>query len=252
VRSSTRHQLKNDQFRETTVETLSWVVENRSTLIVAAVIAAVALGAVLGGWAYVNYRNQEARAQLASAIEKYNAPLNPTGQPLEPGMLAYANAKDRAKAANTEFAAIADKYSFTEAGRIARYFSGITLRDMGDNSGAEKQLSQVADSRDKNVGGLAKLALANLYQNTNQTGKAVDLYKQLIDKPTASVGKWTAQFQLAELYQNNNQPQDARRLYEDLQKESPTTPVGQVAGQRLAALGGAPAPQGMPPAAPPQ
>jgi tetratricopeptide (TPR) repeat protein len=246
VRSSTRHQLKNDQFRETTVETLGWVVDNRSKLIAMAVAAAVVLAVVLGAWGYVNYRNQQARAQLALAIEKYNAPLNPTGQPLEPGMLAYNTAKDRAKAANTEFAAIADKYSFTEAGRIARYFTGITLRDLGDNSGAEKQLTDVANSRDKKIAGLAKLALANLYQNTNQSAKAVDIYKQLIEKPNDSVGKWTAQFQLAELYQNNNQPQDARRIYEELQKESPTTPVGQVAAQRLASLGVGPGGQPMP------
>ena len=252
MRSSTRHQLKNDQFRETTVETLSWVVDNKSTLIAAAVVVAVVLAAVLGGWAYVNYRNQQARLQLASAIEKYNAPLNPEGQPTEPGVLTYATAKDRAKAANTEFAAIADKYSFTEAGHLARYFSGITLRDLGDTSGAEKQLSEVAGSRDHSVGGLAKLALANLYQDTNQLPKAVDLYKQLIAKPSDSVGKWTAEFQLAELYQNNNQPQDARHLYEELQKDSPTTPVGQVAAQRLASLGGAPVAQPMPAAAPPQ
>jgi tetratricopeptide (TPR) repeat protein len=249
VRSSARHQLKKDEFRETTVETLSWAVENRSKLIAAAVVVAVALAVVLGIWGYINYRNQQASTMLASALDKYNAPLNPTGQPLEPGMLAYATAADRAKAANTEFAASADKYSFTRAGRMARYFTGITLRDMGDNAGAEKQLNKAASSSDKNVAGLAKLALANLYQDTNQTSKATDLYKQLIDKPADSVGKWTAQFQLAELYQNNNQPQEARKIYEQLQKESPTTPVGQVAAQRLAALGPA---QGQAPAAPMQ
>lgn len=237
MRSSTRHQLKEDEFRKTTVETLSWAVENQSKLITAGIVVAVILAIVVGAYAYISYRNQQGRAQLAAAIEKYNAPLNPTGQPVEPGMIVYATAKDRAKAANTEFTAIADKYSFTESGRIARYFEGITLRDMGDNAAAEKQLNDVAGSSDKNMASLAKLALANMYQDMNQVPKAIDLYKQLMDKPTDSVGKITAQFQLAELYQNNNQPQDARKLYEQLQKESPTTPVGQVAAQRLAALG---------------
>lgn len=237
MRSSTRHQLKEDEFKKATVETISWAVENQSKLIAAGVVAAVVLAVLLGGWAFVNYRNQQARGLLASALDKYNAPLNPTGQPLEPGAVAYATAKDRAKAANTEFTAIADKYSFTQSGRIARYFEGITLRDMGDNAAAEKQLNEVASSYDKNMAALAKLALANLYQDANQSSKAIDLYKQLIDKPANSVGKWTAQFQLAELYQANNQPQDARKLYEQLQKESPTTPVGQIAAQRLTALG---------------
>ena len=241
MRSSTRHQLKTDEFRATTVETLSWAAENRSTLITAAVAVAVILAIVIGGWAYVNYRNQEARGMLAAAIDKYNAPIRPAGQPPIPGELTYASAMERAKAANADFTAITDKYSFTQSGRIARYFDGITLRDMGDNSGAEKQLQQVAGSFwDKSMAGLAKLALANLYADTNQVPKAIDLYKQLIDHPSDAVGKWTAQFQLAELYQANNQPQDARKLYEDLQKESPTSPVGQVATQRLQSLGGGP------------
>jgi tetratricopeptide (TPR) repeat protein len=241
VRSSTRHQLKKDEFRETTVETISWVVENRSTLIAAAIAAGVIIAILLGGWAYVNYRNQQARGLLAAAIDKYNAPILPAGQTAPPGVLTYASAQERAKAANAEFTKVADQYSFTESGRIAHYFVGITLRDLGDKAGAEKQLSEVASSRDKSIAGLAKLALANLYQDTNQTPKAIELYKDLIDHPTDSVGKWTAQFKLAELYQTSSQPQDARKLYEQLQKESPTSPVGQVATQRLQALGPAPA-----------
>ena len=237
MRSSTRHQLKTDEFRETTVETLNWASEHRSKLIAAGLAVAVILAVIIGGWAYINYRNQQARVELAAAFDKYNAPILPAGETAPANMLTYKSAQERAKAANADFTAIANKYSMTQSGRIARYFEGITLRDMGDNAGAERELSSVASSRDKNMAGLAKLALANLYRDTNQIPKAIDMYKQLIDHPAASVGKWTAQFQLAELYQNNNQSQDARKLYQDLQKESPTTPVGQVATQRLQALG---------------
>ena len=238
MRSSTRHQLKTDEFRETTFETISWAVEHRLQLIATGVAIAVILAVVLGGWAYINYRNQQAKGLLASALEKYTAPILPAGQTAPPGMLTYNSAQDRAKAANADFSRIADQYAMTESGKIARYFVGITLRDMGDNAGAEKQLSEAASSRfNKNVAGLAKLALANLYQDTDQTSKAIAEYKDLIDHPTDSVGKWTAQFQLAGLYQANNQPEDARKLYMELQKESPTSPVGQIAMQRLQALG---------------
>jgi tetratricopeptide (TPR) repeat protein len=245
VRSTTRHQLKTDEFRATTVETLSWAAENRSTLIGAAIAVAVILAIIIGGWTYVNYRNQQARGLLAAALDKYNAPILPAGQPPVPGEVSYASAADRSKAANADFTAVADKYSFTESGRIARYFEGVTLRDMGDNAGAEKELQQVAGSWDKSMAGLAKLALANLYGDTNQTSKAIDLYRQLIDHPSDAVGKWTAEFQLAQVYQDNNQPQEARKLYEQLQKESPTSPVGQIATQRLQSMGGGPAGQPM-------
>ena len=242
MRSSTRHQLKTDEFRETTVETLYWASEHRSKLIAAGIAAVVVLAVVIGGWMYINHRDQQARQDLASAFDKYNAPILPAGETAPPNTLTYNSSQDRAKAANAEFTAIANKYSMTQSGRIARYFEGITLRDMGDNAGAERELSKVASSYDKNMAALAKLALANLYQDTNQVPKAIDLYKQLIDHPAASVGKWTAQFQLAELYKDNDRPQDARKLYQDLQKESPTTGIGQVATQRLQAMGGAGAP----------
>ena len=150
--------------------------------------------------------------------------------------MSYASGAERSKAANADFTRIADKYSFTRNGRIARYFEGITLRDMGDNSGAEKQLQQVAGSRDKEVASLAKLALASLYQDANKTQQAIDLYKSLMEKPTTSVGKSTAQFELANLYEINHQPLEARKLYEQMQKDNPTSQIGQVAAQKLQTL----------------
>ncbi|HVP56366.1 MAG TPA: tetratricopeptide repeat protein [Candidatus Eisenbacteria bacterium] len=236
MRSTTRHQLKQNTFAETTVETISWAVENRNMLIAAAIAVAVAAAMVLGGWAYVNYRNQQASEELAGALQKYQAPIRAAGEPASPETLSYASAAERAKAANADFTRIADKYSFTRNGRMARYFAGITLHDMGDNAAAEKQLQQVAGSSDKEVASLAKLALASMYQDSGKTQQAIDLYKALIEKPTTSVGKTTAQFELANLYENNHQPLEARKLYEQMQKDYPTSPVGQMAAQKLQTL----------------
>ncbi len=80
---------------------------------------------------------------------------------------------------------------------------------MGDTAGAETQLKQVASSWDKSMAGLAKLALASLYADTNQTSKAIETYKDLIDHPSKSIGKWTPQFELADLYQSK-QPAGGR------------------------------------------
>jgi len=227
VRSATRHQLKQNAFAETTVETISWAVENQSKLIAAAIAIAVVVALALGGWAFVNHRNNQANQELAGAMEKYQAPIRQPGEPASPEALSYTSAVERAKAANVDFTRIADKYAFTRNGRIARYFAGITLHDMGDNAGAEKELQQVAGSFDKEVGSLAKLALASINQ---------DIYKGLIEKPTTSVGKTTAQFELANLYEANHQPLEARKIYEQMQKDNPSSPVGQLAAQKLQTL----------------
>ena len=236
MRSATRHQLKQNSFAETTAETISWAVEHQSKLIIATIVVAVVAALALGGWAFVNYRNQQASQELSAALQKYQAPIRAAGQPASPEMLSYASAAERAKAANADFTRIADKYSFTRNGHLARYFAGITLLDMGDSAGAEKTLQRVAGSSDKEVGSLAKLALASLYQDAGKTQQAIELYKALIDKPTTSVGKTTAQFELANLYETNHQPLEARKLYEQMQKDNPTGQIGQMAAQKLQTL----------------
>ena len=120
---------------------------------------------------------------------------------------------------------------------MARYFAGVTARDLGQSATAEKDLQQVAASRHPDIASLAKLALASIYHDTNRNLEAVNLYKQMIDHPTISVGKNTAQMALASLYETMDQPNEARHIYEQMQKDSPGTPVAQLAMQRLQALG---------------
>ncbi len=236
MRSYTRHQLKQDAFRQHTTETISWAQEHQSMLIAAGIVVAVIAAAVIGGWWYVDYRNDQAQSQLAGAIEQYSAPIRPAGEPANPEMQSFASAQERAKTTNTEFTRIADKYSFTESGRVARYFAGITFHEMGDNAAAEKNLTEVAGSRSKEIASLAKLALAGIYHDTNRDSQAIAIYKELADHPTASVGKSTAQFLLASLYEESHQPDQARALYQQMQKESPASPVAQLATQRLQAM----------------
>jgi predicted negative regulator of RcsB-dependent stress response len=119
---------------------------------------------------------------------------------------------------------------------VARYFAGVTLHEIGDNTGAEKDLQDVAGSRYQEIASLAKLALASIYHDTNRDPQAIEIYKQLADHPTLSVGKSTAQFLLASLYEEANQPDQARKLYQQMQKENPSSPAAQMAGQRLQAL----------------
>jgi tetratricopeptide (TPR) repeat protein len=236
VRSYTRHQLKQDSFRTQTTETISWAVENRSTVTAAVVAVVVVLAVLIGGWAYINYRDQQAKSELAGALQNYNAPVRPAGTPATPDMLSYGSSQERAKAANTAFTHIADKYTFTQSSRLARYFQGVTLHDLGDNAGAEKALTDVADSRYKEIASLAKLALASIYHDTNRDPQAIEIYKQLADHPTTSVGKGTAQFLLATLYEEVHQPEEARKLYQQMQKESPSSPTAQLAAQKLQGL----------------
>ncbi len=236
MRSYTRQQLKQNAFAETTADTISWAVAHRSKVMAASIALAILVAVVAGGWAYVNYRDQQGRQELSSTMQKYGAPIRPAGTPATPDVLSFGSSQERAKVTNAEFARIADKYSFTESGALARYFEGLTYRDMGDNAAAEKQLKEVADGRHKEIASLAKLALGSLYEDTNQNSQALAIFKDLVDHPTTSVGKTTAQLELASLYEAMQQPGDAAKVYQEMQKDSPTGAAGQIATQKLQAL----------------
>ena len=235
MRSSTRHQLKQDAFAEKTAESISWAVENRSKLIAASIAAVAAIVIVVGGWTYISFRNRQASQEIAAAITKYNAPVLPPGTPAPADTLSFSSEQERAKAANGDFTRIANKYSITETGHLARYFEGLTLRQMGDNAGAEKQLKEVANGHYEEIASLAKFALASLYHETGRDPQAIALYKELMEHPTMSVSKSAAQLQLADLYRVS-QPQEARKIYEQIQKETPASPAAQQAAQGLQEL----------------
>lgn len=236
MRSYARHQLKQDSFATSTAETISWAVDHRSLVVTATTIVVVIVALVGGGWAYLNYRDQQAREQLSLTIQRFADPIRQPGAPATPDVPSYASSQERAQKLNPEFTGIAEKYRHTQSSQVARYFAGITARDMGNNAAAEKDLQEVAGSSYPEIASLAKVALAQVYHDAGKNPQAIDLYKQLIDHPTVSVGKSTAQLALASLYESTARPDEARQIYEQMQKDSPGSPIAQIAGQRLQEL----------------
>jgi len=240
VRAETRHQLKEDRFSRVTLgaaeKTAHWSVEHRNTLVIAVVVVALIAAGAVGGWYYLSAQDEKASFDMSQALRTLQAQLRPAGTPAQPDIPSFTSAKERAAAAHNQFQAVVDKYPHTRTADMARYFLGVTSVSAGDNATAEKQFKDVASDGNKELASVAKLALASVYGNTNRPKDAEAIYKELTNKPTASVSKVTAELQLAELYQNNNQPLDAKRLYEQIKKDTPTTEAGQLATQKLAEL----------------
>ena len=240
MRAETRHQLKQDAFSRVTIgaaeKTAHWSVEHKNTLIVAVIVVAAVAAAVAGGWYYLSAQNEKASLDMTQAVRTLEAQLRPAGAPAQPGIPSFASAKERAEAAKKQFQAVLDKYPHTHSADMAKYFLGVTSATEGDTASAENNFKTVASTGNKELASVAKLALATLYSNTSRTKDAVALLQELINKPTTSVSKVTAQLQLAELYQASNQPLDAKRLYEQIKKDNPSTEAGQMATQKLAEL----------------
>ena len=240
MRAETRHHLKQDAFSRVTIgaaeKTADWTVEHRSTLIISAVVAIIVLGAAIGGWYYLNAQDEKASLDLTVAVRTLDTQLRPAGTPEQPDFPTFTSAEDRSQAAQKQFQAIVDKYPHTRTADMAHYFLGVTATNLGDNAAAERNFKHVASAGNREIASVAKDALASLYSQTNRTKDAVALYQELINKPTTSVSKVTAQLQLAELYQDSNQPLDAKRIYEQVKKDNPGNEAGQLATQKLAQL----------------
>ena len=230
----TRHQLKEDRFAEAVQEQMSWAVEHRNVLTAIGVIAAVIVLAVAGGWFYLQSRDDKASVALSGALRTYEAPIRPASAAPQAGLLSFTSTKERAQAAEKEFRAVAQDYPYTRSADFAKYWVGVSALDLGDYKAAEQELQPLSGSRRDDLAALAKFALASAYRGEGKEGSAIQLYKELIDRPSTTVPKSTAQIELASLYEAS-QPVEAAKIYQQIQKDDPNSVAAQVASTRLQA-----------------
>ena len=240
MRAETRHQLKTDAFSRTTIEAagsaVHWTVEHKTRLVSGAIAVLVALLAGVGIWYYLSQQDEKASLGLSQAVRTMQEPVRPAGMPAQPDFPSFASSQERTTAARKQFQEVVDKYPHTHTADVARYFLGTTAIDLGDNSAAEKNLEEVSDAGNRDLAALAKLALASLYANTNRTKDALELYKQLADRPTTTVPKVVAQLKLASLYESSQQPAEAKHIYEQILKENPGSESGALAQSKIQEL----------------
>lgn len=240
MRAQTRHQLKEDRFRGATIDaaeaTVHWSVEHQNKLIAGAVILFVVIAAVVGTWYYLTTQDEKASLEVSQAVRVLDTPVRPANMPAQPDYPSFASVKERAAAAQKKFQAIVDKYPHTHAAEVSRYFVGVTDSDLGDTAGAESNLKSVVSSGSADLSALAKMALAAVYRNTNRNPQAIEIYKQLMDKPTLTVSKASAEMELAATYQVSNQPLEAKRIYQQIQKEDPSGESARLAQAKLQEL----------------
>ena len=240
MRAETRHQLKQDRFSKVTLEAAenaaNWSAEHQSTLIIAAIAVVIVAAIAVGGWYYVNQQDEKASAELSTALRAFEAPIRPAGMPPQPGTDSFASAQERATTARKQFQAIVDKYPHTHTADMARYFVGLASSQLGDNAAAETSLQQAAKSSNSDLAALGKFALASVYRAENKNTQAVDLYNQLIAKPTIVVSKATAQIELAGFYETQQKPDEAKKIYDQVAKDNPATEAASLAQRKGAAL----------------
>ena len=229
--TQTRHALKGDKFAQATKTSVTWLSGHRTNVVRWAISAAVVLALGIGFLIFWNVRETAAETALGQALDTYTTPLALPGAPAEKGT--YATAAERSKAANQQFKAVADKYGWLPEGAKALYFAGVTEQELGQTAAAEAELKKVAGSWNRNLANLAKVALASIYHQTGRDQQAIDLYNEIIAKPSDTVTAGVAQLDLADLYAATGKDAQAKALWAKLKDSDKDGAAGSIAAQKL-------------------
>ena len=229
--TQTRHALKGDKFAKATQSGVTWLSGHRSGVMRWAISLAAVIVLAAAALVFWNLRSSAADAALGAALDTYSAPLAEPGAPAAKGI--YATSAERSKAANQQFVAVANEYGWLPQGTKARYFAGVTYAELRQNGPAETELKTAADSWNRNLSNLAKLALAGLYHQTNRDAQAIELYTAITAKPSATVSAGVAQLNLADLYAAEGKHDQARALWAKVKDSDKDGAAGSIASQKL-------------------
>ena len=230
--TQTRHALKGDKFAQATKTSVTWLSGHRTNVVRWAIGAAAILVVGIGFLVFWNMQESAAEVALGKALDIYTAPLALPGVPAESG--SYATVADRAKAANQQFKAVADKYGWLTEGSKARYFQGVTEQELGQTAAAEGDLKKVADSWNRNLANLAKVALASFFFLLGCVLLVFVFFFEIIAKPSETVTAGVAQLDLADLYDATGKQAQAKALWAKLKDSDKDGAAGSIAAQKLA------------------
>ena len=144
----------------------------------------------------------------------------------------YFNAEQFDKALNGDgagysgFVKIADDYSSTDAGNLAKLYAGLSYAYLGKWSDAVKYLEDYSPKGDAMVSPAAIEALGNAYAHVGQIDKAVSKLQEAADKADDKAEDGTNnslspifRLQAGELLESQGKKADALKVYQDIKKK---------------------------------
>jgi hypothetical protein len=240
VQRQHRHELKQDEFKDSLVQIEEYLTQHYKEILNYTIITVAVLGLAGGLWYYNARQEAAASADLGEALATFRAYVGPQapeagGQ----GGTTYATAQEKYKKALQQFDAIIGKYKLlprSKAVEIARYQAGICQSLLDDHKGAILTLTEASQEHDAEIAALAKFALAGELAKSGSTPEAAKLYQELADHPTMTVPRASALLALADAYRQA-QPAKAREIYERVEKEfASNASVAEAVKQDIASL----------------
>ena len=233
--SLSRKELKKDEVRETLSHGAQAVFAHQHQIWVYGGIALLVALAVLGWRFYTQSQTTKGTAALADAMKVYQARIRTAAEPALPDEITYLDEKNKYGDAVKKFTDVANRYSRTRPGQLARYYAALSLEKLNRYGEAENDLKALESSSDESLSALARFKLAQVYDEDGKGSQAVQLYQQLSNKPTLFVPKPVVLLALADHYSGSD-PTQAAKLYKQVKDEFPDTQAAQQADERLQVL----------------
>jgi len=235
----TRHDiLKEDKFLLTVDSARDFFLAKRKQILMALGAAAVVFLAVLGVRYYLAQQDESAKDQLSAALRTYHGTVlgsAPAAGPAAASDPVFATTTEKYEKALVEFQKVAVQHASRPAGKIAKYYAGLSLRDLNKTNEAIATLEALGkDSSDYGI--LAQRALVSIYEGSGNLTKAAEVCQQLSQSKSAVVPKSETLMQLAQLYEQQNKKADATKVYQQLVKDFPGTSTMTEAEQKLKQL----------------
>jgi tetratricopeptide (TPR) repeat protein len=218
----TRHELKQDEFRETLDQIEQYLKAHRREILTVATLVIVVVGLAGGLKYYLDQQEVSANVELASALRTFQSYVGA----VSPGTLGadsetFLSAADKYRKAREQFNAIVLKYRMfprPKAVGIARYHVGVCDALLGDSVAAIKTLQEASRDGNREIAELAQFALAGEFLKIGKQQEAVAIYQHLADHPSLAVPRASALLALADSLKDS-QPAQARKVYDQIQKE---------------------------------
>jgi predicted negative regulator of RcsB-dependent stress response len=230
-----RKELKQDEVVLEMSKTVEFVQVHRDRLILGGIVAAVLIIGGWGGYLLYSNRSESASEGLGKALETYHAPVRPVSLADSPNEVTFTTEQLRADASLRQFQQVADKYSMMRTGKLARYYVGLCQLDMGHLADADKDLNAAVSTGDSYVQPLARLALAGVQARENKAADAEQNFRYLVDHPSDTVPKITAQLALAD-YLGATKPAEAEKIYKELEAGKPDVQITELIQKQRAEI----------------
>lgn len=131
------------------------------------------------------------------------------------------------------FEEIADDYSWTRAGKLARYYAGVSYLRMGQYEEAISQLKKFS-TKEPVVSSMALGATADAYMELEEMEKAMDYYIRAADKSPNNFTSPIYLMRAGEVAEALGNKKKALALYERVRADYKATAEGQAAEKYIA------------------